>query len=406
MDSPSQPPATRERTAGFVGAILRRCARVTSGAPIIAEIDGLRFVAIVAVALYHLNGYVLAKDPQGATPTDVTRLLSYGHFGVQFFFLISGFVLLLPFAAWRIENASRPRLGRYYLRRLTRLEPPYFINLVLIALLLFGSGKLSSAEIVRHLAASAAYVHNAVYHEGSAINPVAWSLEVEVQFYILAPAIALLFAIPHRLTRIAAMVSVGIASAAFFQREPTGAPNELNLLGALQYFLLGAILVDLFVVSWRRLPPRGLAWDVVVVVVWSIVGGFPVLHTPTLLRVTLPVAVMMTAIGGFRGRVLNAVVRNRWIVTIGGMCYTIYLYHSFIISLVGRATLPQVAAYAQQFGTTTVVLIEALIVLPVVLVTSALFFVFAEKPFMYRDWPQRARAALRRPSAPAAAKLA
>ena len=46
------------------------------------------------------------------------------------------------------------------------------------------------APLLPHLLASLGYVHNIVYGVPSTINVVAWSLEIEVQFYILAPALA------------------------------------------------------------------------------------------------------------------------------------------------------------------------------------------------------------------------
>ena len=76
-------------------------------------------------------------------------------------------------------------LKQYLLRRLTRLEPPYLICLLLFfALQVLVKGR-SAHALAPHLAASLVYLHDLIYAAESPINNVAWSLEVEVQFYLI-----------------------------------------------------------------------------------------------------------------------------------------------------------------------------------------------------------------------------
>jgi peptidoglycan/LPS O-acetylase OafA/YrhL len=84
-------------------------------------------------------------------------------------------------------------------------------------------------------------------------------------------------------------------------------------------------------------------------------------------------------VGFFMGRLSNAFARTRWITIIGGMCYTIYLYHILIISNLMTQTLPM-ASISRQFDLDFA--LQCLMVLPVVLAVCALLFLFAEKPFM------------------------
>ena len=65
--------------------------------------------------------------------------------------------------------------------------------------------------------------------------------------------------------------------------------------------------------------------------------------------------------------------------TIGGMCYSIYLYHIFIIKWLLPHTL--------RLSTSTPV--QVALYLPVCAVIGALLFLLFEKPFMYRDWHTR-----------------
>jgi peptidoglycan/LPS O-acetylase OafA/YrhL len=83
--------------------------------------------------------------------------------------------------------------------------------------------------------------------------------------------------------------------------------------------------------------------------------------------------------GFFLGRLSNALVRQRWIVIVGGMCYTIYLYHILIISNVMTKTIP-FASTARAFNLDFA--LQGLMILPVVLAVCAWLFIYTEKPFM------------------------
>ncbi|HEX9620879.1 MAG TPA: acyltransferase family protein, partial [Polyangiaceae bacterium] len=82
--------------------------RRTSGGRFIAEIDGLRFVAIAWVLLYHVRSL---RGPDVAFPLHVVT--ASGHFGVELFFMVSGFVLALPFAKAHLNQAPAPSLKWY-----------------------------------------------------------------------------------------------------------------------------------------------------------------------------------------------------------------------------------------------------------------------------------------------------
>src|SRR6202140_3875595 len=150
------------RPLGF----LSRFRRVTASGSFIAEVDGLRFIAIFAVVLFHLAVGLAIKNPaRFGRPQDslLGAMALNGFRGVELFFVISGFILGLPFAAHALQSKPRVDLRAYLLRRLTRLEPPY----VLCMVLLFGLQVLvrhrSAAQLLPHLSAGLAYVHNLVY---------------------------------------------------------------------------------------------------------------------------------------------------------------------------------------------------------------------------------------------------
>src|ERR1051326_6201338 len=96
--------------------------RITTQNRFIAQIDGLRFVAIASVVLFHIYA---ALETGSAIPPPWHENANLAKRGVELFFAISGFILGLPFASARLLEESRVNLKQYFLRRLTRLEPPY-----------------------------------------------------------------------------------------------------------------------------------------------------------------------------------------------------------------------------------------------------------------------------------------
>lgn len=244
-----------ERFRRFEIAHLTRLS--TQGATI-REIDGLRFFAFALVFLLHLSNYVIGKiyhvpagDEAARTAIITTSRLAYafskGAFGVDVFFVISGFILVIPFA--RAFKGEKPpvALTGYYLRRLTRLEPPYIINLTLVFLMtVLRVGRVR--ELLPHFVAALFYVNNAIYHEYNRINPVQWSLEIEVQFYILAPILSLPFRIRNYQQRtillLSLMLSAGALSQFVLPAAICGIPTEKTLLGHLHYFLVGFVFAN------------------------------------------------------------------------------------------------------------------------------------------------------------------
>jgi peptidoglycan/LPS O-acetylase OafA/YrhL len=108
---------------------LQKFKRITYSTSYLPEVDGLRFLAIFSVVvIMHIPNYLNDKFyhyqfiPQGYWKN---FSIAGGH-GVGLFFVISGFILSLPFAKWRLNKGKKISLKNYYLRRVTRLEPPLF----------------------------------------------------------------------------------------------------------------------------------------------------------------------------------------------------------------------------------------------------------------------------------------
>lgn len=407
-----------------VARVERSLSRVTSSGRFIPEIDGLRFVAIITVLLFHLNALALQfYAAQGRFPSGsgaaLDMLLRSGFVGVEVFFAISGFVLGLPFAEQRVQGGRPVRLPRYFLRRLTRIEPTYFVNMLALFIMKAadyywwgGRADLRPAAMLPHLLASLFYSHNIVYGQGSTINNVAWSLEIEIQFYLLAPLICSLYSVKSKAWRRMAMLALGMGAATLdFGALTAGVNSRFALLRYLPFFAVGLVVADIFVADWREAPSHGRGWS------WlAIVGcaGMPVLvHTgfftqqllnavivsPRLLigDVLLSICIAMLFAGAIRGEWASRIFRMRPLVLIGGMCYTIYLYHQLTYHLIGHWTSARWSGLP--YG--GFIAVQGLVLLPGCVAICSVLFVLFEKPFMYPDWPARVRAFVARRRLPA-----
>jgi peptidoglycan/LPS O-acetylase OafA/YrhL len=381
-----------------MNSVLAPFRRVTSTGLLIPEIDGLRFVAILAVFIYHLAGDVLRHADQPYTEAvaqngwfQFTQRLD---FGVPLFFVISGFILALPFAQHYLKNQASVSLPKYYLRRVTRLEPPYLLSLLLLFALKVMSGQ-SSAYLAPHLLASAFYVHNLVFHGPSLINVVAWSLEIEVQFYVLAPLLALIFGVRPTLRRFA-LAGACIAAAIFQSLLSPESALRLSLLGYLQYFLAGFLLADFYITSS---PPEKGQWDLVSLLGWPALALL--LFKPQLLPFLAPFLVALLYLGALHGNWSKRIFGHPVLITIGGMCYTIYLLHNYAIAALGRITEGVILSDVFLLRLCT----QLVLTVPPVLVISGLFFRLVEKPCMqFRAprwvWPGAGTVQTRTPAHP------
>ena len=365
-----------------VPGILQRFARVTSGGRFIPCIDGLRFVAIFLVLLYHLNGYVVGKatgfTEQDARTSEVFHWFHGANCGVQLFFSISGLILALPFAR-EARNGPLVSLKKYYLRRLTRLEPPFLINLLVMTLLLVFVKHQAVADLWRPLIATMTYTHNLMYGELSRINGVTWSLEIEVQFYLTAPFLLRAYFRQERLRRRLGLVSIVIVMMVLkgMLLLDGSLSLRLGLIYTLDHFLIGIALADAYVFDWDEQPNRNSGWDLLFLpclILMPIVQRYPIG------MYGLPILTALLIVSAFQGKLTNVLLSQPLITVVGGMCYTIYLYHFALVSLLGRFTIPYTAGlqYLPQF------VLQAIAIVPVTVLCCAFLYRLLERPFM--EW--------------------
>lgn len=380
--------------ASLASRFLEPYRRITSTGQFIPEIDGLRFVAIFSVYIYHLAGDILRHSPpQLRTSLDgnwlfsVTQILNVG---VPLFFVISGFILGMPFAAAHLNHKKPVSLKKYFLRRITRLEPPYILCLLLFFALKIVAARGNATGLLPNLIASIFYVHNVAFGGPSVINFVAWSLEIEIQFYILAPVLATVFLIQKPAGRRMVLFSLLLLATGMSRLVSAHPALSHSLLAYAQYFLAGFVLAEFYLYEGNRRQQKW-PWDVVSLAGWPVFLA-ALVQGGSLVDWIAPWLILLLYIAAIHGIVMNRFVTNQWITAIGGMCYTIYLLHNYIVAGLGMVTERILPGYPF----TTRLSVQFLLMSPVVLVISALYFRWVERPCMRPDWPQELMAAFRR----------
>lgn len=178
----------------------------------LVEIDALRGIAALMVALYHVWGHdgtypwysigVVTTTPHAHWLSYFTSPLRWGYLGVSFFLVLSGFCIHLPAARKKVNTGEYGVNTRsFFVRRLWRLYPAYSVAvLATSAILLIGSlfprlhtaehlGTVNLMDLLTHLTLSHGFFEQTFY----SIASVFWSLALEFQLYLAYPLVLILF---------------------------------------------------------------------------------------------------------------------------------------------------------------------------------------------------------------------
>jgi peptidoglycan/LPS O-acetylase OafA/YrhL len=208
-------------------------------------LDGLRFFAALAVLFYHYAFRAWNEDRPGHMEYSLLGpLAQYGYLGVDLFFMISGFVILM--------SAARGGPGNFVLSRVVRLYPAYWCCVLLsFAFLAWWHRGTLLARPLSDLLPNLSMLQSffGVRH----IDGVYWTLVVELHFY----ALILLVLLCRQMKRIDAVLAIWLLAALAVDHWPAA----LRELGRLiqsdwcHYFIAGAVAYRI-----RQAGPSALRW--------------------------------------------------------------------------------------------------------------------------------------------------
>jgi peptidoglycan/LPS O-acetylase OafA/YrhL len=214
------------------------------------EIDLLRFVAALSVVLYHYTYRGSYDNYSPVTFPELAPVTKYGYLGVELFFMISGYVVLL--------SAQGKTVRQFFLSRVTRLYPAFWTacTLTFLVKVAWGAGALGDTHMPSLLhATSVQYAVNMTmlyeFLHVEMMDGAYWSLTIEMTFYLLV-AILIGFKLLRHLTPVLALWLLYTAL--------PGAVREGVLFPALffpayaPYFAAGMLL-------YMMQQPQGRTWQ-------------------------------------------------------------------------------------------------------------------------------------------------
>jgi peptidoglycan/LPS O-acetylase OafA/YrhL len=319
-------------------------------------VNSLRGVAILGVIFCHLfymsfqPGWILKSHP-GAAWMPLGAAVTNTWLAVNLFFILSGFVLYLPYARSERPLAARADYLGFYRHRLRRLAPLFLVN-VAIALLLtnhvFNARFLAEVTVMF----SGTFVFFPDWYIPGA-NIVLWSLGLELCFSVLfvplvlvirrfglARTLAVVFALALATRLVGALTLPPIWHFNFYLNI-----IKDSILGRLDDFLVGMALASIYA---RRAPGgsrlrslltggAGVALALAGMVLWDlrILGKIPLwvaafINLPVSLGFGL-VVVGAIDLGAASGALIRAVLRAYPLQLIGMMSYSLYVWHNLAI---------------------------------------------------------------------------
>ena len=280
-------------------------------------VDGLRGVAALWVVFFHaLEGAHIDSLVAALPQSLVTVIFKWGHFGVAIFFVLSGFVIA---HSLRDATVTPSYLGRFMLRRSIRLDPPYFLSIILVLAFAYVSAtvkrEVTPWPTLSQLGAHALYVQGLCGIEQ--INDAYWTLCYEIQFYlVLCVLIGMSQCIGSHGT---AMVFL-----------PAGAVSLLWALG----FWSDNIAPGLFTNLWYGFLLGVFcywAWNRTIPTPWFFVYAFTILISAIVRQNGFAITCSTVALLLFAAARLNQLENWlcwRWLQFLGLVSYSLYLIHN------------------------------------------------------------------------------
>ncbi|GCE07225.1 acyltransferase family protein [Dictyobacter aurantiacus] len=155
----------------------------------ITALDGVRGCAILFVLIFHINRTTGDNLWDWHAYPLASSIATAGGTGVTLFFVLSGFLLFLPYAKALLTRGRWPLARTFYLRRALRILPAYYVSLLLLI-------ALSAPSYLQPARRTDLLLFLTLFMDSSrstfrALNGPYWTLAVEWQFYLLLPLLTL-----------------------------------------------------------------------------------------------------------------------------------------------------------------------------------------------------------------------
>lgn len=303
-------------------------------------LDSVRAIATASVFLFHA-GYLLTYS-QNKLFSPVRFVTFGGTVGVCIFFVLSGWLLF--YQLYRHDRAlTKSDLWDYTKKRLFRILPLYYFSLFFIVLLLRPE-ILSAPDGIRSILYNLVFLRGIKGAGGGGtitINPVYWTLVIEMHFYFLLPIFYYLFYPFRNIKPFLAVIFLGLAyRAALITFLPVPSMQLLRFTPAnFDFFAIGMLGAYLYVrkVKWLELLGKEYMQVLSILGLLVFVRFYDLEFLPTWSYVFAPIflgliIILIIISFIFNNRsCLSRLFTIKPILFIGKISYSIYVWHAIVI---------------------------------------------------------------------------
>lgn len=303
-----------------------------------AFIDSLRGIAALMVIYLHMAGHLRVHELIGNGIEDwllwfFKYVIDLGKVGVVVFFAVSGFVI--PFT---LTKGNKAPLRRFLISRFFRLYPAYWLSVAL--------GTVGVWLLADKAPGFATYLVNLTMLQQfvgvTNILGLYWTLQIELVFYALCVGLFLMGWLGNRRKNFyIALLMLAIALALAAARLTLNMKLPVALFLALGFMFWGCVWRDWVIDGVKEARKLGLIWLGAFVVLMPVISlmaynmdmGFDETWYRYLLSYYVAATILVACTTKFR---LEGAVFS-WL---GRISYSVYLFHSIIISLVSIYVMP------------------------------------------------------------------
>ena len=346
------------------------------------NLDGLRFVAALMVIISHVELFKIRLGLESFY--DNYYISNLGTFGVNFFFVLSGFLITYLLL---IEETKRSKIDykKFLLRRVLRIWPLYYTIILLVFFILpainFPSipGYSLSTNFIERFILCIFFLPNfsKAYFEFIPYGGILWSIGVEEQFYLLWPAVFLVKKVKRVSVILSLILIIVLIKGVFTLPLFSEFDNFKNLLTLSRFELL--MIGGLFAFLRSKLQFQLINTNHIWLVFWSLTFLLIILpkkydHIFHLLSAPFFGSIILL-ISNIKKRLLFELPVLKYF---GKISYGIYMYHMMIAGFVLHVLNN---FYSKPSGIFYNLLLYSL-TLSLTLLISHLSYTYLEKPFL------------------------
>ncbi len=332
-----------------------------------------RFIAAIAIVIYHFGKKIYPFNTDLIAP-----VVWQSYIGVSYFFVLSGFVMVI---AYHKNDSSLIQPKTYFVNRFARIYPVYFLALILAIIYCIGASKAFTPTT---LALNLTFLHGFIPKFATSINGPAWSLPVEVLFYISFPFLFNRFYKKTNLLTISLVaLIVWIASQAvmfnllyseYYQGFPSTSHNLIYYFPFMHFnqFMIGSLAALLFLKFKDKWAGN---YDIVILIL-TVVLYFALRFKPQFVDyhngLLAPLFALIILALCFNTGFFTKIFKHKWLLFLGEISYGVYILQKPIFGIL--------AGVFEKLGLKGQAYLYFSVSLAALLIASSLSYIYFEKP--------------------------